>query len=63
MFRVFEFAFAVVVIGATLATCALTFPMETPSGVRRAASLLAKKSTLPMTQACRPLSVLERCAA
>jgi hypothetical protein len=53
MFRIFEFVFAVLVIGATLATCALTLPMETPNGVRQAASLLARKSTLPTTQACR----------
>jgi len=63
MSRNFEFAFAVVVIGATLATCALTFPMETPSGVRRAASLLAKKSTSPMVQACRPLDGFDPRAA
>ena len=51
MFRMFEFAFAVLVISATLMTCAHTLPAESPNGVRRAASLLAKKSILPVTPA------------
>ena len=51
MFRILELVFAILVISATLATCAPTLSMSMPNGVRRAASVLASKSTFPMVQA------------
>ena len=57
MFRIFELVFAFLIIGVTLATYALTLPASTPNGMRRAASLLARKSTLPKIRASRRLDV------
>ena len=57
MFKMLELVFAVLIVSTTLAICTQTLPASVPNGVRRAVSLLARKSTFPMMQAYRPLDM------